>query len=81
MQETHQMLNESLPSQTGQAWLGALEELADEVGYFQPLSAKHNAAFIDAVKTLLVTFETVQSVQSMNNKSHPIGFEMVREHD
>ncbi|MDG1075585.1 MAG: phosphoadenosine phosphosulfate reductase [Planktotalea sp.] len=81
MPETHQMLNESLPSQTGQAWLGALEELADEVGYFQPLSAKHNAAFIDAGKTLLVTFETVQSVQSMKNKSHPIGFEMVREHD
>ncbi|WP_293444009.1 hypothetical protein [Planktotalea sp.] len=80
MQETHQILNESLAGQTGQAWLGALEELADEAGYFQPLSAKHTVAFIDAGKTLLVTFETVQSVQSMNNKAHPISFEMVREH-
>lgn len=79
MQEPHQLLNESLAGQTGQAWLGALEELADESGYFQPLSSKHNAAFIDAGKTLLVTFETMQSVQSMNNKAHPIGFEMVRE--
>ncbi len=81
MQDTHQLLNESLAGQTGQAWLGALEELADEAGYFQPLNAKHNAAFIDAGKTLLVTFETMQSVQSMNNKAHPIGFEMVREAD
>ena len=81
LQETHQMLNESLAGKTGQAWLGALEELADEARYFRPVSAKHNAAYIDAGKTLLVTFETVQSVQSMNNKAHPIGFEMVREHD
>jgi len=41
-------------------------------------SAKHNAAFFDAGKTLLVTFETLQSAQSLNSKAHPIGFEMVR---
>ena len=79
MSDTAHLLEESLAGQTGQAWLGALEELADEVGYFQPLSAKHNAAFIDAGKTLLVSFETLQSVQSMSPKAHPIGFEMVRQ--
>lgn len=81
MQDTQHLLNESLAGQSEQAWLAALEELADEAGYFQPLSAKHNAAFIDAGKTLLVTFETLQSIQNMNNKAHPIGFEMVREQD
>ena len=78
MQDLAHLLEETLAGQSGQAWLGALEELADEVGYFQPLSAKHNAAFVDAGKTLLVSFETLQSVQTINDKSHPIGFEMVR---
>ena len=78
MQDLAHLLEETLAGQSGQAWLGALEELADEVGYFQPLSAKHNAAFVDAGKTLLVSFETLQSVQTINDKAHPIGFEMVR---
>lgn len=81
MQETLQLLDESLSGLTEKAWLGALEEIADEVGYFQPLSAKHNAAFVDAGKTLLVTFETLQSVQAMNSKGHPVGFEMVRQEE
>jgi hypothetical protein len=78
MQDAAHLLEESLAGQSGQAWLGALEELADEVGYFQPLSATHNAAFFDGGKTLLVSFETLQSVQNINSKAHPIGFEMVR---
>jgi hypothetical protein len=79
MQDTLHLLEKSLAGQTGAAWLGDLEEIADDVGYFQPLSAKHNAAFVDAGKTLLVTFETLQSVQTMNGDAHPVGFEMVRE--
>ena len=79
MQDTLHLLDQSLAGQTGQAWLSALEDIADAAGYFQPLSAKHNAAFIDAGKTLLVTFESLQSIQSMNGEAHPIGFEMVRE--
>lgn len=79
MQDTLSLLEQSLAGQTGQAWLSSLEDIADEVGYFQPLSARHNAAFVDAGKTLLVTFETLQSIQSMSTESHPVGFEMVRE--
>lgn len=79
MPETLSLLDQSLAGQTGQAWLSALEDIADEAGYFQPLSSKHNVAFIDEGKTLLVTFETLQSIQSMNGEAHPIGFEMVRE--
>ncbi|MEN8894050.1 phosphoadenosine phosphosulfate reductase [Planktotalea arctica] len=79
MQEPLHMLDQSLAGQTGAAWLSALEDIADEAGYFQPLSARHNAAFIDAGKTLLVTFETLQSVQSTSSEAHPVGFEMVRE--
>ncbi|MGB7316830.1 MAG: phosphoadenosine phosphosulfate reductase [Planktotalea sp.] len=79
MQETLHLLDQSLAGQTGQAWLSAIEDIAEEAGYFQPLSAKHNVAFIDSGKTLLVTFETLQSVQSINGEAHPVGFEMVRE--
>lgn len=79
MQDTLHLLDQSLSGQTGQGWLAALEDIAEEAGYFQPLSAKHNVAFIDAGKTLLVSFESLQSVQSMNGEAHPVGFEMVRE--
>lgn len=79
MQHSFELLDQSLAGKTGAAWLGALEEIADETGYFQPLSAKHNAAFIDGGKTLLVTFETLQSIQALNGEAHPVGFEMVRE--
>lgn len=79
MQETLSLLDQSLAGHTGQAWLSAIEDIADEAGYFQPLSSKHNVAFIDAGKTLLVTFESLQSIQAMSGEAHPVGFEMVRE--
>lgn len=79
MQDTLHILDQSLAGQSGQAWLSALEDIAEELGYFQPLSSKHNVAFIDAGKTLLVSFESLASVQAMGGEAHPLGFEMVRE--
>ncbi|MGH1578365.1 phosphoadenosine phosphosulfate reductase [Planktotalea sp.] len=79
MQDPLHLLDQSLAGKTGQAWLSAVEDITDEAGYFQPLSPKHNVAFIDAGKTLLVTFESLQSIQSINENAHPVGFEMARE--
>lgn len=79
MQDTLHLLDQSLAGRTGQDWLSALEAIAEEAGYFQPLGSKHNVAFIDAGKTLLVSFESLQSIHSMDGEAHPIGFEMVRE--
>jgi hypothetical protein len=44
-------------------WLAAVEELTEEEGYIQPLGPKHWAFFVDEGPTLLVTFETMDSVR------------------
>ncbi|MEP5151949.1 phosphoadenosine phosphosulfate reductase [Planktotalea sp.] len=81
MQESLQFLSQSLAGQTGRAWLSAIEDIADEAGYFQPLSAKHNVAFFDVGKTLLVTFESLQTIQTLSEDAHPIGFDLMREEE
>lgn len=79
MQNAAELLKTSLAEKTGPDWLVAIEAIADEAGYFQPLGKRHSAAFVDAGKTLLVTFETHQSVQQLSQDAHPLGWEMVRE--
>lgn len=44
-------------------WLGALDDLGEEHGYFQTLGPAHHALFIDAGKSLIVTFETQDSAR------------------
>jgi len=78
MDNTAGALGTSLAEKTGQAWLSALEDMAEEVGYFQPLSARHCAAFVDGSKTLIVTFETQDQIHKLSEKSHPQGFELAR---
>ncbi len=44
------------------AWLARLEELSEESGYFEPVGLRHWAWFADEGTTLLVTFQTIQSL-------------------
>ncbi|SFL90646.1 phosphoadenosine phosphosulfate reductase [Shimia aestuarii] len=61
------------------AWLAKLEEIAEEHGYFQPLGAKHCATLIEDKPILLITFETMQSIQDRGDTGQPLGWELVRE--
>ncbi|MGX9349991.1 phosphoadenosine phosphosulfate reductase [Shimia sp. W99] len=61
------------------AWLAKLEEIAEEHGYFQPLGAKHCATLIEDKPVLLITFETMQSIQDRGDTGQPLGWELVRE--
>ena len=45
------------------AWLTALDRLADDRGYFEPLGPQHSAIFCDDGPVLLVSFETVGSAR------------------
>ncbi|GGE17271.1 hypothetical protein SAMN05421774_10458 [Gemmobacter megaterium] len=47
-----------------QAWLERLEDLAEDSGYFEPLGPRHWAYFADEGPTLLVSFQTIQSLES-----------------
>lgn len=61
------------------AWLAHLEEIAEEHGHFQPLGESHCATLVEDKPVLLVTFETMQSIQTRNDTGQPLGWELVRE--
>jgi hypothetical protein len=55
------------------AWLTALDAIAEDRGYFEPLGALHSAVFTDRGPQLLVTFETVATIRA--SQTHlPLGF-------
>ncbi|MEM1073847.1 MAG: phosphoadenosine phosphosulfate reductase [Pseudomonadota bacterium] len=61
-----------------QEWLDEISELVEYDGFFQPLGTRHWAAFTEHSKTLLVTFESVQSNQAFSPNGHPLGWDMVK---
>lgn len=60
------------------AWFAQLEEVAEDLGYFERLE-KHAAAFIDAGPKLLVTFENADTIRDTSKEDEPFGFRFVRE--
>jgi hypothetical protein len=56
-------------------WFDALDELAEELGHFEPLGAQHAAAFIEAGPKLVVTFESYPEIVANSPKNEPRGFE------
>ena len=61
------------------SWLAAIDQIGEEAGYFQTLGAKHWAYFVDESPTLLVTFETVDSIRA-NPGQLPCGDAIARKH-
>ena len=58
-------------------WYEAVEELAEEDGYFEPLGNSYSAIFHEAGPRLIVTFEEFGEVHARTNRE-PRGFDMVR---
>ena len=59
------------------SWLAAIDDIGEEAGYFQKLGAKHWAYYVDEDPTLLVTFETVDSIRA-NASQLPSGDAIAR---
>lgn len=51
------------PADLRAGWLQNLADLGEQSGYFEPLGARHWALFCDEGPNLLVTFETLESMQ------------------
>lgn len=62
------------------AWLGKLQDISEEIGFFEPLGTRHFASFVDLNETLLVSFESIQGIQALSEKAQPLGWEVAREH-
>ena len=61
------------------AWLRQLKDVVEKPGHFQPLGRQHCAALIEDKPVLLVTFETIDGIQSRADTGQPLGWELVRE--
>lgn len=59
-------------------WRGRLEELGDELGYFEPLGEEHCALFADEGTVLIVSFETRASIRA-HESDLPLGHRIARE--
>ncbi len=59
-------------------WLGKLQGITDEDGYAERLGPRHAAVLVEKKPTLVVTFETHQSINSLSSAGHPIGWEMIK---
>lgn len=56
------------------AWEERLEEIGEDLGYFEPLGSDHMVVFLDAGPKLLVTFETAPTIRKTNADAAPLGF-------
>ncbi|MCG3267438.1 phosphoadenosine phosphosulfate reductase [Yoonia sp. I 8.24] len=72
--ETH------LTNASQNAWLGQIDDICEDFGFFEQLGARHCAGFLEAGNNLLVTFENVPDVRANNAMSEPRGFSYAR-HD
>ncbi len=72
--ETH------LTNASQNAWLGQIDDICEDFGFFEQLGARHCAGFLEAGNNLLVTFENAQDVRANNALSEPRGFSYAR-HD
>lgn len=60
-------------------WLSRFETKAEETGYFESLGDNHSAAFFDEGKTLLVSFENIDTVLSRPD-ARPMAFHLIADH-
>lgn len=59
-------------------WRAEVTDLLDDHGYMYKLGNRHMACFAEDSRTLLVTFETLQGIQTLSPLAHPLGWEMVK---
>lgn len=66
--------SEALAGLRGQAWIDALKEVGDALGYFEPIGPNHFAAFIDQSPTLIVSFDSHQNICRRSEQAAPAGW-------
>lgn len=71
-------IDASLEGLDPDAWLARLEEIGEDLGYYEDLGNGHASCFIDAGPRLLVTFENAETIRESHPRAEPRGFAFVR---
>jgi len=69
-----------LAAMSQDAWLERIEEIGEERGYFEPLGKRHSVVLTDEGPTLIVTFETIETIREGSDSQEPMGWELVEGH-
>lgn len=67
-------------ARTQAEWLARLDEIGDEVGAFTPLGSNHAAFFLDGNDTLIVSFESVDTIRHSVPTHRPRAVEIALQH-
>ncbi len=78
MQDMLNSMEISLAGLDRSDWQEQLGRIADEHGMYQPLGERHFATFVEEKRTLLVSFETADSIHAMSEEALPFGFDLVK---
>lgn len=68
-----------LRSLSGTAWFDRIQRIGDEHGSFERLGDSHVSLYSKGSATLLVTFETVDSIRKTQSSQLPYGLSLARE--
>ena len=60
------------------SWFARIEKIGKEQGNFQWLGDAHAAAFVNASRTLLVTFESVEIIRRTQPGQLPLGYQVAK---
>lgn len=64
-------------AQTEAEWLARLDELGEEVGWFEPLGQRHAAFHCTGSRTaLMVSFEIADEIRRNGGRQRPLGYEI-----
>ena len=80
MQDPQLSIETHLTDLEPNAWLGEIDDICDEHGFFEQLGAEHCVGFLEAGNKLLVTFESAETIRAHNTDAEPRGFAYAR-HD
>ncbi|TVP68778.1 MAG: phosphoadenosine phosphosulfate reductase [Rhodobacteraceae bacterium] len=79
MQDTQAPLDLS-SARSHDDWLARLEARVAASGLYYPLDPNHTAVFADGGNTLLVTFETIDTIRSVEPDHMPLGLRIASRH-
>lgn len=78
LSEAETLSASSRPDAVGPAWLEAMDRIAEDDGYLEPLGKDHWAFFAEDRTTLLVTFERAEKIRAREDKL-PAAYAMCKE--
>lgn len=79
MYESPEGFNVSLEGLSQTDWLRAFGDLVRENGDFGSLGPDHFTAFVRQGNTLVVSFETIQGINTLSATAQPLAFDMMRQ--